>query len=276
MIVQGPQIAQKILTQLARRIRRSHLSPHLGVVLVGRDPASQTYVRRKQQAAHAIGVRFSLFQFPAAISTAKLIAQLQRIQADPTLSGVIIQLPLPKGLDKSRVLNALRPDLDVDYLSWESLGKLVVGENPLVPPTPGAMLEILRVHKIALTGRHVVLVGRGDLIGKPLANILMQQPLTLTVCNKQTRNLSHLTRQADILITGVGRAELITGAMVKRGAVVIDAGVSFRGKKMYGDVKFSEVARVASLITPTPGGVGPVTVAKLLENTVANALKKAK
>jgi methylenetetrahydrofolate dehydrogenase (NADP+)/methenyltetrahydrofolate cyclohydrolase len=276
MIVQGTQIAQKILAQLARRIRTSQLRPHLGVVLVGRDPASQTYVRRKQQAAEAIGVRFSLFQFPAAISTAKLIAQLQRIQADPTLSGVIIQLPLPKGLDKARVLNALRADLDVDYLSWESLGKLVVGENPLVPPTPGAILEILRAHKITLTGRHVVLVGRGDLIGKPLANILMQQPLTLTVCNKQTRNLSGLTRQADILITGVGRAELITGAMVKKGAVVIDAGVSFRGKKMYGDVKFREVARVASLITPTPGGVGPVTVAKLLANTVANALKKAK
>lgn len=271
-IVDGSKIAQQILGKLKQEIKQSRLRPHLAVVLVGADPASRTYVRKKQEAALAIGVKFSLFTYPSNISTEKLIAQLGKIQRQ-SLSGIIIQLPLPQTLDKKRVLNALQPELDVDFLTWESLGKLVVGENILVPPSPGAVLEILRHYKINLKGQHVVLVGAGDLIGKPLANIFIHMPVTLTTCNKETKNLSDITRQADILITGVGKAGLIRGNMVKPGAVVIDAGVSFKGKKMFGDVAFEEVKKIARLITPTPGGVGPITVAKLLENTVVNSQK---
>jgi len=153
---------------------------------------------------------------------------------------------------------------------------LVIGENPLVPPTPGAILEILDYHKINIKGKHVVLVGQGDLIGKPLSNLLIQMPVTLTVCGRETKNLAEFTKQADILITGVGKANLIRANMVKKGVVVVDAGVSFKGKKMFGDVDFEEVSRVAKLITPTPGGVGPLTVAKLLENTVKNEISKLK
>ncbi len=268
-IVDGRAIARHILDRLQKKISLSRKAPHLAVVLVGNDEASQTYVRKKQEAAIAIGLKFTLYRFPAQIKTKQLVAELQKIQ-NQNLSGIIVQLPLPKGIEKRQVLNAIHPNLDVDFLSWESLGKLVIGENELIPPSPGAILEILKYYRIPLKAQHIVLVGGGDLIGKPFANLLLQLPVTLTVCNKETKNLAAVTRQADILITGTGVAELIKGNMVRNGVIAIDAGVSFKGKKMFGDLKFDEVAQKAALITPTPGGVGPITVAKLLENTVNN------
>lgn len=269
-VVNGNKIAQKILNRLKERIKRQKLRPHLAVVLVGNDKPSQTYVKKKKEAAESIGVRFSLYRFPAKISTKELIGRIAYIQKQK-LSGIIVQLPLPKHLDKKRVLNALRPSIDVDFLTWESLGKLMIGENALIPPSPGAILEILNFYKVSLTGKHIVLVGQGDLIGKPLTNLFIHMPVTLTACNKETRNLRSITRTADILITGVGKAGLIKADMIKKGAVVIDAGVSFVGKKITGDIDFPSVSKIAGLITPTPGGVGPVTVAKLLENTVKNS-----
>jgi methylenetetrahydrofolate dehydrogenase (NADP+) / methenyltetrahydrofolate cyclohydrolase len=269
-IVNGNQIAQQILDQLKRKIKASGMKPHLAVVLVGDDKPSATYVRKKEEAAKSIGIKFSLYKFPGTISESKLISEIKKIQ-EQKLSGIIVQLPLPKNLDKKKVLNALDSEIDVDFLTWESLGKLVIGENILTPPSPGAILEILKYYKVNLKGKDIVLVGMGDLIGKPLTNILLHMPVTLTTCNKETKNLSEVTRSADVLITGVGKANLIKGNMVKKEAVVIDAGVSFIGKKMYGDVNFDEVSKVASIITPTPGGVGPITVAKLLENTVNNS-----
>lgn len=294
-IADGKTISETLLNKLKTKIIKLDLKPHLAVVLVGSDAASATYVRKKQEAALQIGVKFSLYKFPESISTKDLISELQKIQTpasprtrlDPIeseqaasrggqpLSGIIVQLPLSAAINKQLVLNELDPLLDVDFLSWESLGKLVIGENQLIPPSPGAVLEILNHYKVDLRGKHVVLVGAGDLIGKPLANLLIQMPVTLTVCNKDTKNLPEITREADILITGVGRAELISATMVKKGVVAIDAGVSFKGKKMFGDLNFNEVSKVASLITPTPGGVGPITVAKLLENVVLNEIQKS-
>ena len=272
-IVNGNEIASKILDTLQAKIRKQKLLAHLAVVLVGADKPSETYVRKKQEAAQKIGVKFSLYKFPATISEVKLITEIKKIQHQK-LSGIIVQLPLPKNLDKKKILNAIEPRLDVDFLTWESLGKIVIGENLLIPPSPGAILEILKYYKINLKGQRVVLVGIGDLIGKPLANLLIHMPVTLTTCNKDTKDLPSITRQADILITGVGLANLIRGNMVKKGAVVIDAGVSFQGKKMLGDINFAEVAKVASLVTPTPGGVGPITVVKLLENVVLTEMQK--
>jgi len=270
LIVDGNKIAQQILGKLKVRIGQKKLQPQLAVVLVGDDKPSATYVRKKQEAATSIGVKFSLFKFPATIAEPKLINEIKKIQKQ-TLHGIIVQLPLPKNLDKKKILNTLDPRIDVDFLTWESLGKLVIGENSLVPPSPGAILEILKYHKVNLRGKHIVLVGQGDLIGKPLTNLLIHLPVTLTTCNRDTKNLSQVTKSADILISGVGKANLIKGSMVKPGAVVIDAGVSFVGKKMHGDIDFASVKKVASIVTPTPGGVGPITVAKLLENTVLNA-----
>ena len=268
-IVNGNLIAQKILTELKAKIKKRHLKPHLAVVLVGEDKPSAAYVRKKEEAAKSIGVKFSLYKFPTSIKEVKLISEIKKIQKQK-LSGIIVQLPLPKNLDKKKILNALDPEIDVDFLTWESLGKLVIAENTLIPPSPGAILEILKQHKVTLRGKDIVLVGMGDLIGKPLTNIFLHMPVTLTTCNKDTKKLEEITRSADILITGVGKANLIRGNMVKKGAVVIDAGVSFVSDKMHGDINFEEVAKVASMVTPTPGGVGPITVAKLLENTVLN------
>lgn len=272
-IVDGRQIAQSLTERLKREVSQLKAKPILAVVLVGNNQASLTYVRKKQEVAEEIGVKFLLFKFPASITTQQLAGQIREIQKQK-LSGIIVQLPLPESIDKKTVLNQLDPELDVDFLSWVSLGKLMIGENVLVPPAPGAVLEILRQYKVSIRGKHVVLVGQGDLIGKPLTNILVKQPVTLTICNKDTKDIASITRQADILITGVGKRNLIRGNMVKSGVVIIDAGTAFHEGKISGDVNFAEVSKKASLITPTPGGVGPITVAKLLENTVAIAKMK--
>ena len=267
MTVDGNAIAKDILASLKAKILKFGLRPHLAVVLVGNNQASQTYVRKKQEAAESIGVKFSLYRFPADIAQTKLEEEIRLIQRE-NLSGIIVQLPLPPNLDKHAILNQIKPEIDVDFLTWVSLGKLLIGQAKQIPPAPGAVMEILRRYKVPLTGKHVVLVGSGDLIGKPLKNILVKLPLTLTVCNRDTKNLPKFTKMADVLISGVGKPQFIKGHMVKRGVIAIDAGVSFEGKKMKGDLEFSSVAKKASLITPTPGGIGPITVAKLLENTV--------
>ncbi len=272
-IVDGKKIANAILIRLKREVSKMKRKPVLAVVLVGDDQPSATYVKNKSAAAAFVGIKFLLYKFPATISESDLLNKIIDIQKQ-NLDGIIIQLPLPKKFDKKRVLNELNPDIDVDCLSWVSLGKLVIHDNNLVPPSPGAILEILKYHKVDLRGKHVVLVGQGDLIGKPLTNVLIHMPLTLTTCNKETKNLAKITREADILITGVGKSNLIQAGMVKKGAVVIDAGVSFVNGKVRGDVDFENISKVASLITPVPGGVGPITVAKLLENTVEIAKSK--
>src|SRR3989338_7407743 len=188
-IVNGNEIAQKILSGLKSEIEKSRLNAHLATVLVGNDKPSATYVRKKKEAAEQIGVKFSLYSFPADIMEEDLIAKMQQIQ-NQDLSGIIVQLPLPHSLDKKKVLNAIRPEMDVDFLTWESLGKLVIAENVLIPPSPGAVLEVLNQYKVNLTGKHIVLVGQGDLIGKPLTNLLIHMPVTLTTCNKETKNLA--------------------------------------------------------------------------------------
>lgn len=274
IIVNGKQIANNLLDKLKLKIDKLKLKPRLAAILVGNNKASLTYVRRKQEAAETIGVRFSLYRFSESIVLADLVQEINLAQKEP-LDGIIVQLPLPKHLDKKTILNQLKPEIDVDFLTWVSLGKLLVGHSMQVPPAAGAILEILKRYRVRLdNGKHVVIVGQGDLIGKPLTTLLVKLPVTLTVCNKETHNLGRFTSMADILITGVGQPGLITKSMVKKGAVVIDAGVSFEKEKMRGDVDFAQVAKVASLITPTPGGVGPITVAKLLENTVAVAMAK--
>jgi methylenetetrahydrofolate dehydrogenase (NADP+)/methenyltetrahydrofolate cyclohydrolase len=275
IIVDGKKIANNILNRLKGEVSRMKRAPVLAVVLVGDDKPSQAYIKHKEVAAELVGIKFLLYKFPSSISQELLISKIRVIQ-NQALDGIIIQLPLPDKFDKKKVLNELNPEIDVDCLSWVSLGKLVIHDNNLVPPSPGAVLEILKFYKVNLKGKHVVLVGQGDLIGKPLTNILIHMPVTLTTCNKETKNLGKITRYADILITGVGKYNLIKADMVKKGAVVIDAGVSFKNGKMHGDLDFAKVSKKASIVTPTPGGVGPITVAKLLENTVAIAKLKSK
>lgn len=273
-IVNGSKIANQILNKLASQVKilkKKKISPYLGVILVGDDKPSHTYVRKKGEACQRIGIKFILKKYPAKISTEKLANQLKMVQKKEKLTGLIIQMPLPKQIDTNKVLKYLDPKIDVDCLTEENLGKLISGGYRFEPPTPGAILEVLRYHRVELVGKRVVLIGAGSLIGRPLANLLMLKRATVTVCNSATKNLKEITKQVDILITGVGKYNLVRGTMVKKGAKVVDAGVSFYQGKMYGDINFNEIKNKASLVTPTPGGVGLITVAKLIENVVKNS-----
>ena len=273
-IVNGKKVSSNILKKLKIKVgqlKEHNIIPKLAVVLVGDNKPSQTYVRKKKEASDGIGVKFYLHHYPDNISTASLIQEIKKIQSKRNLSGLIVQLPLPKNIETEKVLNQIDPEIDVDYLTFTNLGKLITGENELIPPTPGAVLEILKYYKIKLDNKYVVLIGRGKLIGRPLANLFLHKPVTLSVCNSTTKNLVEFTKKADIIVTGVGKYNLVTGEMIKKGACVIDTGVCFEGGRMYGDIDFKTVSKKASLVTPTPGGIGPITVAKLLENTVINS-----
>lgn len=276
IIVDGNKIAEEILGNLKERVavlKKKGLQPALAVVIVGQDKPSHTYVRKKGESAQKIGVDFFKFDFPAEVDKNELISRIWEIQTENDLSGLIVQLPLPENLSKftREIVNQINPEIDVDCLTYGALGRVLMGASELAPPTPGAILEILKYHQIDLAGKEICLVGRGELIGKPLAAILNNQPVTLSVCGRSTKDLAAYTKRADIIITGVGKKDVVTGEMIKEGAVVVDAGVCFVDGKMYGDINFESVSKKAALVVPTPGGVGPITVAKLLENTVKAA-----
>ncbi len=267
--IDGKKVAQEILNKLkrkARKLEKENIKLKLAVVLVGADKASISFIKKKEEACLEVGINFELFTFPENISESNLLKKINIIQDDQKLSGLVIQLPLPNRINTRNVLEAIRPDLDVDCLTSFNQGRLTADMPVILPPTAAACLHLLNSYKVDLTGKHVVIVGRGDLVGKPLSIILTQDKNTITVCNKYTKNLRLITLQADVLITATGVVQLIKGDMVKKGVVVIDAGVGFKGKKLYGDCDFGSVYNKAKLITPVPGGVGPVTVAKLLEN----------
>lgn len=279
VLVDGKKIASKILQDLklrgeALKEKGFHLKGHiptLAVVLVGNDPASHTYVQKKGEAAETLGIKFLRFDFDASIEKDALIAEIQKIQETHSLSGMIIQLPLPSHLRPATrdIVNYISFEIDVDCLSYESLGKLLMRQNTLLPPGPAAIMEIFRYHEVALPGKELCIIGRGHLIGRPLTALLLAEDIALTVCGTTTPNIQRATKRADIIITGVGKKDILTGGMIKKGCVVVDAGICFVDGKMYGDVQFASVNGKASLLTPVPGGVGPITVAKLLENTIA-------
>ncbi|EKD76484.1 MAG: Bifunctional protein folD [uncultured bacterium] len=276
-LVQGHTIAKAIYQRLQKEIptlQRRGVTPKLAVVLVGNNKPSLTYVRKKGEAAAHIGVDFVLIHLPANTTTQGLLNELRSLQQPYNkLTGLIVQLPLPRHINTGKVLEAVLSRLDVDCLTQTNLGKLITGSYWIEPPTPGAIISILKYHKVPLVGVNVVVIGAGALVGRPLVNMLMYEQATVSILNQATRNLSAFTKNADIIITGVGKPGLLTGSMVKPGVVVVDAGVSFIGKKISGDIDFPSVAKKAKLVTPTPGGVGPLTVAKLIENTVKCAKK---
>lgn len=277
MLIDGHAIAEVILAKTKRKalqLKKKGITPHLGVVFVGSDNRSAVYIRKKGEAAKEIGVNFSLFQFPSDISEEKLIAEIQKIQKTK-LTGIIVQLPLPEHLYTPHILNAIDPRIDVDCLTHENLGKLIMNWGELFPPTPGACLEIIRSLKVELPGKNVVIVGAGALVGKPLSVMMLNERATVIVCNSATPNFKKVCQSADIIITGVGKKDLIRGNMVQKGAIVIDAGICFDEGKIYGDANVKELEKKA-FVTPTPGGVGPITVAKLLWNTVLCAEKMKK
>ncbi|MDD4060571.1 MAG: bifunctional methylenetetrahydrofolate dehydrogenase/methenyltetrahydrofolate cyclohydrolase FolD [Kiritimatiellae bacterium] len=287
MIIDGLEISAAIRAECAAAA--AHLAavgtpPGLAVILVGENPASVSYVTAKERACKETGIRSFALRLPADVPQSRLLAEIRRLNGDRAVHGILVQLPLPKHIDESEVIRAIAPEKDVDGFHPVSLGKLLLGEDTFVSCTPAGILEMLKRSGVETAGRHVVVVGRSNIVGKPVANLLLQKRAnaTVTVCHTGTPDLGRFTRQADILVVAAGRPGTVTADMVKPGAVVIDVGVNRvpdaskkSGFRLVGDVDFDGVAAVASRITPVPGGVGPMTIAMLLSNTVKSARQAA-
>lgn len=277
MLIDGKAIARKINQKTAEKVRQmkeNWFNPKVAVILVGDSRESEIYVRQKEKIAEKLGFDFEVFRFSARVREEDLLKEIMAIQIRKDTVGVIVQLPLPKNLDQQKILSSILPEVDIDCLTEVNLGRLLLKNNFLEPPTAGAIMEILHDLKIRLPGKDTVIVGAGLLVGRPLAALMMRERATITVCNSATKNLAKKCLNADIIISGVGRKNLITGRMVKKGAVVIDAGFSFEKGQIFGDANAQGIDKKGALVTPTPGGVGPVTVAKLFWNAALCAERK--
>jgi methylenetetrahydrofolate dehydrogenase (NADP+)/methenyltetrahydrofolate cyclohydrolase len=274
-ILDGKALAAEIRIALKAKVAalaRHGVNPGLAVILAGDDPASKVYVRNKTRACEEVGVRSQQIDYPATVTQEELIARIRKLNADPAVHGILVQLPLPKHIDSAGVLAAVAPQKDVDGFHESNLGALLAGKPRVVPCTPAGVMRILEHAGVPLAGRHAVVVGRSNIVGKPVALLLLQKDATVTICHSKSTNLGMETKSADILIAAVGKAKLITAPMVKQGACVIDVGVNrLPDGKLAGDVDFDAVKEVAGAITPVPGGVGPMTIAMLLENCVQSA-----
>lgn len=265
--INGKIIAQGILDRTRDEVLSMHQRPVLGVVVVGNDPVTAKYVAKKGQAAEYTGIAMYIHRFPETILMKKLLEEVARLQL--SCDALIIQLPLPKHIETQEILDAVLPEKDADCLSSTAAGRVVSQSAKILSPVAGAVKEILDDIGGSIKGKHVVVVGQGKLVGKPVAAMFLNEPVTLTVCGLETKNLADETKRADILISGTGEAGLITGGMVKKGAIVIDAGTSVdKEGKILGDLDFKSVSKKAKWLTPVPGGVGPLTVAILLENVL--------
>lgn len=280
VLLDGKRVAAEVevaLQEEAARLQSQGVTPGLAVILVGDDPASHVYVRNKEKACQAVGFASFPHRLPAATSEKELLELIRRLNVDPAVHGILVQLPLPPGFDANRVIQAIDPAKDVDGFHPVNVGRLVSGLPGFVPCTPQGVMHLLAAYHIPVAGRHAVVVGRSNIVGKPLAQLLLAADATVTVCHSKTQNLADLTRAADILVAAVGKPRLITAAMVKPGAVVVDVGINRLPEGLVGDVDSAGVSEVASYLTPVPGGVGPLTIAMLLKNTLqaARALRQA-
>lgn len=288
-IIDGKQIAADMQAEIKEevtKLRQEGIVPGLGVILVGDDPASQSYVTAKERACEALGIYSDDNRLPADTTQKDLIALIERMNNDPKINGILVQLPLPKHLNEGKVLLAISPDKDADGFHPTNIGKMVAGQPAFLPCTPHGVIKLLQRNGVKIEGAHVVIVGRSNIVGKPIANMLIQKNpsgnATVTVCHTKTKDLASHTRQADILIAAAGKPNTITADMVKDGVAVIDVGVNRvedatkkKGYRLAGDVDFEAVKEKASLITPVPGGVGPMTITMLLYNTVESAKRAA-
>ena len=287
-LILGKDVSEKIYADLRGRIARlkqNGIVPGLAVILVGDDPASQVYVGMKDKKCVELGINSYQHILPASTTQEELMAKIRELNADDSVSGILVQLPLPRHLDESAVIKAIDPDKDVDCFHPFNLGKMIIGEADLLPATPAGIHQMMVRSGIKIAGKHVVIVGRSNIVGKPLANILMQKDenadATVTVVHSRTANFTELTKMADILIVAIGKPKLITADMVKEGAVIIDVGTNRiddptakNGKRLVGDVDFDSVKDKVSAITPVPGGVGPMTICMLMSNTVTAAERR--
>ncbi len=278
-LMDGRAVSAAVRDKLALRVRELEargVKPHLAVVLVGKDPASQIYVRNKERACEKLGIRSTVLRLAAECTQQELEDAVRTLSADPQVHGILVQLPLPRHLDAAPVIALIDPRKDVDGFTPVNAGRLLNGEKGFVACTPGGVMEILRHYDVPICGRSAVVVGRSNIVGKPMALLLLAENATVTVCHSRTRNLAQVTRGADILVAAVGKAGFITADMVKPGAVVVDVGINRVNGKVVGDVDFESVSEVAGFLTPVPGGVGQMTITMLLKNTLDAARMQAK
>ncbi|MDW0108915.1 bifunctional methylenetetrahydrofolate dehydrogenase/methenyltetrahydrofolate cyclohydrolase FolD [Sporosarcina aquimarina] len=267
----GKKIREEIKVDVDRLIERG-CRPGLAVVLVGEDQASRTYVRNKEKSSTAVGMKSELIELPISVSQKDLLKTVERLNEDPTIHGILVQLPLPAHIDENKVIRSISPRKDVDGFHPENVGKMIIGQSSYVSCTPAGILELLKHSGTEISGKHAVIVGRSNIVGKPMGQLLLQKDATVTYCHSKTENLEDFTRQADILIVAIGHAKYITSEHIKEGATVIDVGMNRdENGKLCGDVDFDSVKEKAGAITPVPGGVGPMTVTMLLKNTLTSA-----
>ena len=273
-LIDGKIMSESLRGEIAQRVaalKEKGLTPGLAVILVGEDPASQIYVRNKGVGCEQVGIHSVTIRLPETTTQSELEEHIRRLNADERIHGILVQLPLPKGLDEAAALAVIAPEKDVDGFHIQNAGKLLNGLPGVVACTPKGALEMIRRTGVDLSGKEAVVVGRSNIVGKPMAMLLLQQNCTVTMCHSRTENLAGHTRRADILVAAVGKARFITADMVKPGAIVIDVGINRVDGKVVGDVDFDAVREVAGWITPVPGGVGRMTITMLLQNTVEAA-----
>ncbi|MCP8967049.1 bifunctional methylenetetrahydrofolate dehydrogenase/methenyltetrahydrofolate cyclohydrolase FolD [Ectobacillus ponti] len=274
-LIQGMEVAKKKRQQLKEQttlLREQGIVPGLAVILVGDDPASRSYVKGKQRGCEETGIHSELIEFPDTITQERLLQEIDRLNEAAHIHGILVQLPLPKHIEEDAVIERISPEKDVDGFHPVSIGRMMTGQETFLPCTPHGIIELVKEKNIPIAGKHVVIIGRSNIVGKPVGQLFLQEDATVTYCHSKTQNMASLTRLADILVVAVGRPKLITAEYVKEGAAVIDVGVNrLDTGKLCGDVDFEQVQKVASYITPVPGGVGPMTITMLLHNTVASA-----
>ena len=278
-IIDGKQIAKEVRAEIAAEcaeLKKKSIIPGLAVVIVGTDPASQVYVRNKKKACEEVGFRSEVFELPEETTEEELLALVKKLNEDVNIHGILVQLPLPKHLDDEVIIANIDPKKDVDAFHPSNVGKIMIGNYDFLPCTPAGVMVLLEKSGIDVSGKECVVVGRSNIVGKPQAMLLLHANGTVTICHSRTKDLAEVTRRADILVVAIGKADFITGDMVKDGAVVIDVGMNRKADgKLTGDVDFATVEPKASYITPVPGGVGPMTITMLLRNTLTSAKKHA-
>lgn len=269
-IIDGKKTAQKIRSELKLEIQNLKIKPELRVILVGNNPASQIYVKNKEKYASEVGIKSETIRLPEDITEEKLLKQIKKLNKDKHINGILVQLPLPSHINEFSVINAITPEKDVDGFTIYNKGLLSIGKPALTPCTPLGIIELLKQYKIKIASKNAVVIGRSNIVGKPMAQLLLNEDATVTICHSKTKNLAEITSNADILISAVGKPKFIGKKYVKKDATVIDVAMNrdTKNNRWVGDVDFDNVSKVAKFITPVPGGVGPMTIAMLLKNTV--------
>ena len=278
-IIDGKLVSQAVRASVAKEVealKGEGISPVLAVILVGNDPASAVYVKNKQKACIETGITPIQITMPEETEEEALLSKIDELNNDASVHGILVQLPLPKHISEKKVIESISPKKDVDAFTHDSVGRIVEGKYTFLPCTPAGIMKLLEYYNVDIQGKECVIIGRSNIVGKPMALLMLNASGTVTVCHSKTQNLSEVTKRADILVVAIGKAEFVTADMVKDGAVVIDVGINrMPDGKLKGDVEFEGVSKIASLITPVPGGVGPMTISMLMQNTVFAAKNSA-